>query len=70
MTVGVRDERGEEQNRKEGENEMWELGDIDEKVILWFFNLCDDKGWVDGEFDVHCDPFGSPGTPLKACNQT
>ena len=42
MTAGVRDERGEEQNREEGENEMWEKGDIDEKVILWFFNFRDD----------------------------
>ena len=25
MTAGVRDERGEEQNREEGENEMWEI---------------------------------------------
>ena len=31
---------------------------------MGFFNLCDDKGWVDGEFDLHCDPLGSPGTPL------
>ena len=31
---------------------------------MGFFNLCDDKGWRDGEFDLHCDPLGSPGTPL------
>ena len=31
---------------------------------MGFFNLCDDKGWGDGEFDLHCDPLGSPGTPL------
>ena len=33
---------------------------------MGFFNLRDDKGWGmgDGEFDVHCDPLGSPGTPL------
>ena len=31
---------------------------------MGFFNLCDDKGWVDGEFDLHCDPLRSPGTPL------
>ena len=29
-----------------------------------FFNLRDDKGWGNGEFDVHCDPLGSPGTPF------
>ena len=29
-----------------------------------FFNLRDDKGWEDGEFDLHCDPLGSPGTPM------
>ena len=31
---------------------------------MGFFNLRDDKGWGDGEFDVHCDSLGSPGTPL------
>ena len=33
---------------------------------MGFFNLCDDKGWGGGggEFDLHCDPLGSPGTPL------
>ena len=31
---------------------------------MGFFNLCDDKGWEDGEFDLHGDPLGSPGTPL------
>ena len=31
---------------------------------MGFFNLRDDKGWGDGEFDVHCDRLGSPGTPL------
>ena len=24
--------------------------------FMAFFNLGDDKGWGDGEFDVHCDP--------------
>lgn len=23
-----------------------------------------------GSREIYCDPFGSPGTPLKACNQT
>lgn len=51
--------------REEGENEkLWEWGDIDEKGILEFSNLRDDKGWGGGEFDVqHCDPLGSPGSP-------
>ena len=31
---------------------------------MGFLNLCGDKGWGDGEFDQHCDPLGSPGTPL------
>ena len=31
---------------------------------MGFFNLRDDKGLGDGEFDVHCDSLGSPGTPL------
>ena len=31
---------------------------------MGFFNLCDDRGWGDGEFDLHCDPLGSPGTTL------
>ena len=42
---------------------LWELGDIDETVILdhfkVFFLTCmmtRDGGWRDGEFDVHCDP--------------
>ena len=34
-----------------------------------FFNLRDDKGWGDGEFDVHCDPLGSPGTPFVGCDR-
>ena len=29
---------------------------------MGLFNLCDDKGWVDGEIDLHCDPLRSPGT--------
>ena len=65
-------ERREKQNREEGEmaRESREGGEnkklrikrepIDEKVIFW----PDDKGVGDGEFDVHCDPLGSPGTPL------
>ena len=38
----------------------WEQGDIDETVILalFFFNLRDDKGWGNEEFDVHWDPLG------------
>ena len=32
--------------------------------FMAFFNLRDDKGWGDGEFDVHCHPLGSPGTPF------
>ena len=31
---------------------LWEQGDIDE------------KGWRDGEFEVHCDPLRSALTPL------
>ena len=43
----------------------WEQGDIDETVILaLFFNLRDDKGWGNEEFDVHYDPLGCPLTPL------
>ena len=43
----------------------WEQGDIDETVILaLFFNLRDDKGWGNEEFDVHYGPFGCPLTPL------
>ena len=34
-----------------------------------FFNLRDDKGWGNGEFDVHCDPLGSPGTPFVGRNR-
>ena len=29
----------------------------------------DDKGWGVGEFDMHCDPLGSPGTPLVGLNR-
>ena len=45
---------------------LWEQGDIDEQVTLgvFFFNLHDDKGWGDVEFDIHCDPLRSPLTPL------
>ena len=37
--------------------------------FMAFFNLRDDKGWGDGEFDVHCDPLGSPGTPFVGRNR-
>ena len=45
---------------------LWEQGDIEKQVTLggFFFNLHDDKGWGDVEFDVHCDPLRSPLTPL------
>ena len=29
----------------------------------------DDKGWGDGKFDMHCNPLGSPGTPLVGLNR-
>ena len=29
----------------------------------------DDKGWGVGEFDMHCDPLGSSGTPLVGLNR-
>ena len=50
------------ERREGGENEKLRIKrePIDEKVIFW----PDDKGVGDGEFDVHCDPLGSPGTPL------
>ena len=45
---------------------MWGLGDIDDKVLLWpFLTFVMTR---DGECDVHCDPFGSPGTPLVGLN--
>ena len=48
---------------------LCEQGDIDETVILTlFFNLRDDKGWENGEFDVHGDPLGCPLTPLVGLN--
>ena len=34
-----------------------------------FFNLRDDRGWGNGEFDVHCDPLRSPGTPFVGRNR-
>lgn len=42
---------------------------------MLFFNLRNEKGRGNGEFEVHFDPLGSPGTPLvdlteKAWNQT
>ena len=45
---------------------LWEQGDIEKQLTLgvFFFNLHDDKGWGDVEFDVHCDPLRSPLTPL------
>ena len=49
---------------------LWEQGDIDEKVVFRvFFNLCDDKGWGDGKIDIHCNPLGSPLTPLVGLNR-
>ena len=50
------------ESREGGENKKLRIKrePIDEKVIFWR----DDKGVRDGEFDVHCDPLGSPGTPL------
>ena len=37
--------------------------------FMAFSNLRDDKEWGDGEFDVHCDPLGSPGTPFVGLNR-
>ena len=34
-----------------------------------FFNLRDDKGWGDGKIDIHCNPLGSPLTPLVGLNR-
>ena len=34
-----------------------------------FFHLCDDKGWGDGKIDIHCNPPGSPLTPLVGLNR-
>ena len=49
---------------------LCEQGDVDETVILaLFFNLRDDKGWGNGEFDVHCDPLVCPLTPLVGLNR-
>ena len=49
---------------------LCEQGDVDETVILaLFFNLRDDKGWGNGEFDVHYDPLVCPLTPLVGLNR-
>ena len=50
---------------------LWELGDIDETIILGVFSTCamTIKGWGDGEFDVHCEPLGCPLTPLVGLNR-
>ena len=55
------------ESREGGENKKLRIKrePIDEKVIFW----PDDKGEGDGEFDVHCDPLGSPGTPLVGFNR-
>ena len=34
-----------------------------------FLNLRHDKGWGDRENQVHCNPLGSPGTPLVGVNR-
>ena len=49
---------------------LWEQGDIDDLVILGLFLTCvtDDKEWGDGKIDVHCNPLGSPKTPLAGLN--
>ena len=71
--------KGEEQNRrreKSGRNEKLGVGRYQrEDNFVLFFNLRNEKGRRNGEFDVHFDPLGSPGTPLvdlneKAWNQT
>ena len=48
---------------------LWEQGDIDEKVILRLFLTCVMTRDEDGKIDIHCNPLGSPLTPLVGLNR-